>query len=42
MKKGGLKKFVEFTGKKLCQGLFFNKVAACNFMKKETLVNVFL
>ena len=26
MKKGVLKNFVNFTGKNLCQGLFFNKV----------------
>ena len=33
---------IEFTGRHLCQSLFFNKVAglmpqACNFIKKETL-----
>ena len=30
-------------GKYLCQGLFFNKFArqACNFIKKETLVQEF-
>ena len=28
MKKGVLKNFAKFTGKYLCQGLFFNKVAA--------------
>ena len=27
MKKGALKIFAKFTGKHLCQGLFFNKVA---------------
>ena len=26
IKKGGLKYFSKFTGKHLCQGLFFNKV----------------
>ena len=26
-KKGVLKNFTKFTGKRLCQGLFFNKVA---------------
>ena len=38
-KKGFLKNFIKFTGKHLCQSLFFNK-AACNFIKKETLVQV--
>ena len=28
MKKGVLKNFTKFTGKDLCQSLFFNKVAA--------------
>ena len=49
---------MKFTGKHLCQSLFFNKVAgfstlqeaslqktsrleACNFVKKETLAQVF-
>ena len=42
-KKGVLKNFAKFTGKHLCQSLFFNKVAggACNFIEKETLVQVF-
>ena len=42
-KKGVLKSFAKFTGKHLCQGLFFNKVAsaACNFIKKETLAQVY-
>ena len=33
----------KFTGKHLCQNLFFNKVAgaACNFIKKESLAQVF-
>ena len=40
-KKSVLKNFANFTGKHLCQSLFFNKVAglslsACNFIKKET------
>ena len=39
--------FTKFTGKHLCQSLFFNKAAglrpeACNFIKKETLTGVFL
>ena len=42
-KKGVLKNFAIFTGKQLCQRLFFNKVAGatCNFIKKETLAQVF-
>ena len=38
IKKAILKNFVIFTGKYLCRGLFFNKVAnhqACNFIKKR-------
>ena len=35
--------FAKFTGNRLCQSLFFNKVAggACNFIKKKTLAQVF-
>ena len=45
-KKGVLRNFAKFTGKHLCQSLFFNKVAglwplACNFIKKEILAQVF-
>ena len=42
-KKGALRNFTKFTGKNLCQMLFFNKVAgqACNFIKKEPLAHVF-
>ena len=36
-----LKNFAKFTGKHLYQGLFFNKVAGRNFIKKEILVQVF-
>ena len=34
--------FTKFTGKHLCQRFFFNKLAgqACNFIKKESLVQV--
>ena len=39
IKKDVLKNFVKFTGKRLCHGLFLNKV--CNFIKKETLGQVF-
>ena len=35
-----LTNFVKFTGKGLCQSLFFKKVA-CKFYKKETLAQVF-
>ena len=43
LKKGVLRNFAKLTGKHLCQSLFFNKVAgaACNFIKKETLSQVF-
>ena len=46
MKKVFLRNFAKFTGKHLCQSLFFNKVAglrlqACNFIKKKTLEQVF-
>ena len=45
-KKGIIKNFTKFTGKHLCQRLFFNKVAGlrpgtCNFIKKKTLAQVF-
>ena len=41
-KKRVLRSFAKFTGKHLCHGIFFNKVAsACNFIKKETLAQVF-
>ena len=44
MKKGVLRNFKKYTGKHLCQGLFFQKVAGLrlsNFIKKETPVQVF-
>ena len=42
-KKGVLRNFTKFTGKHLCQRLFFNKVSGkgCNFIKKETLAQAF-
>ena len=43
-KKGVLRNFTKFTGKHLCQSLFFNKVAGltpANFIKKEALAQVF-
>ena len=39
-KKGVRRNFAKFTGKHLCQSLFF-KPQACNFIKKETLAQVF-
>ena len=42
MKKGAFRNLVKFTGKQLCQSLFFNKLAkACNFIKTETLTEAF-
>ena len=43
MIKGALRDFTKFTGKRLCQSLFFNKVAgaACIFIKKGTLAQAF-
>ena len=42
--KKAVRNFKKVTGKHLCHSLFFNKVAglrpACNFIKKETLVQV--
>ena len=42
-KKVALRIFAKFTGKHLCQSLYFNKVAglAYNFIKKETLAQMF-
>ena len=40
-KKGVLRNFAKFTGKQLCQSLFFNKAEACYFIKKEALTQVF-
>ena len=45
IKKAVLKHFVIFTGKHLCWGLFFNKVAghqSCNFIKKRLQHRYFL
>ena len=45
VRKGVLRYFAKFTGKHLCQSLFFKKIAdlpkVCNFIKKETLALVF-
>ena len=40
-KRSVFKNFAKFTGKHQCQSLFFNKVAGRNFIKKETLAQVF-
>ena len=43
-KKGVLRNFKRFTGKHVCQNLFFNKVVGClasNLIKKETLTQAF-
>ena len=43
-KKGALANLAKFTGKHLCQSLFFNKVAGrwpTTLFKKETLAQVF-
>ena len=42
-KMGVYKNLGKFTGKHMCQSLFFNKVAgaSCNFIEKEILVQVF-
>ena len=41
-KTGVLRNFAKFTGKHLCQSIFFNKKAEVrNFIKKETLAQVF-
>ena len=40
-KKVVLKDFTKFTGKHLCQSLFFNKVWIKNFLKKEKVAQVF-
>ena len=41
--KGVLRNFAKFTGKHLCQSLFLINLQAraCNFIKKETLAQVF-
>ena len=42
VRKGVLRNFAKFTGKHLCQSLLFNNVPGpCNFIKKETLAQVF-
>ena len=44
VRKGVLRNFVKFSGKRMCQSLFFNKVTGlrpCNFIKKEILAEVF-
>ena len=44
VRKGVLRNFVKFSGKRMCQSLFFNKVTSlrpCNIIKKEILAEVF-
>ena len=42
IKKGVLREFAKFTGKGLCLSLFLIKLQEpCNFIKKETLAQVF-
>ena len=44
-KKGVLRNFAKFTGKHLCQSLFFNKVAGlrpATLLKKDSGTGVFL
>ena len=44
MRKGVFRNFAKFTGKQLCQSIFFNKVAGlrhATLLKKETLAQVF-
>ena len=38
IKKGVLENFLKFTGKHLCQSLFFNKVAGLKFLQAATLL----
>ena len=40
-KRSVLRNFAKFTGKQLCQGLFFKIVYEKNFFKKNTLAQVF-
>ena len=40
-KKGVLKNFAKYMGKRLLQGLLFNKKKVCNIIKKEALTQVF-
>ena len=41
IKKGVLRNFAKLTGKHLCQSLYFSWPEACNFIKKDTLAQVF-
>ena len=40
-KKGVLRNFAKFTGKHLCQSLFFSRPQPCNFIKKGAVAQVF-
>ena len=41
-KKGVLKNFAQFTGKHLCQGLFFNKVAGLRLYSGYTIGHILI
>ena len=41
VRKSVLRNFAKFTGKHQPQSLYFNKVAACNFIKIETQAQLF-
>ena len=41
-KKGVFRNFKKFTGKRLCQSLFFNKVALQLYLKRDSNTGVFL
>ena len=41
VEKGVLRNFAKFTGKHLCQGPFFSRSEAGNFIKKEIVAQVF-
>ena len=40
-KKGALRNFAKFTGKRLCQSLFFNKDAGLSHLKRDSGTGVF-
>ena len=42
-KKGAVRKvFAKFTGKSLCQRLYFNEVAFLRLQKRDSVISVFL
>ena len=42
VRKGVLRNFAKFSGKHLCQSLFFNKVAVATLLKKRLGTGIFL